>query len=60
MAMIHARLPYWQIVCSEESMYGAIAKLHAVCWFDVSNIRYIYIYIYDRKKRLFWNGFFFV
>ena len=38
MGMLHARLPYWEIVRTKESVYGVIAKLHSVCWFDVSTL----------------------
>ncbi|KAI9249735.1 hypothetical protein BDA99DRAFT_523503 [Phascolomyces articulosus] len=38
MVITHIKLPYWRIVHSNESLYGATAKLHSVCWFDVRGL----------------------
>ncbi|KAI9492118.1 hypothetical protein BDB00DRAFT_462166 [Zychaea mexicana] len=38
MHITHIKLPYWRIVHTNESIYGATAKLHSVCWFDVNGV----------------------
>ncbi|KAG2228323.1 hypothetical protein INT45_011115 [Circinella minor] len=38
MVIIHNTLPYWEIISTTESIYGAKAKLNSVCWFDVRGI----------------------
>lgn len=36
MSITNARLPFWRVVGTKESRYGAIAKLYSICMLDVS------------------------
>ncbi|KAI7880927.1 hypothetical protein K492DRAFT_207203 [Lichtheimia hyalospora FSU 10163] len=35
MSITNARLPFWRIVGTKESRYGAIAKLYSICMLDI-------------------------
>ncbi|KAG2217382.1 hypothetical protein INT45_005266, partial [Circinella minor] len=38
MFIVHNKLPFWEIVSTNQSIYGAIAELHTVCWLDVRGV----------------------
>ncbi|KAI7860989.1 hypothetical protein BDC45DRAFT_493264 [Circinella umbellata] len=38
MFIVHNRYPYWKIISTHESIYGATARLNHVWWFDVRGV----------------------